>query len=160
MRPVPGTVATYCNMVALPLAGIRLSCGLWAVVSGEAWRGGFGKTTLAGVDRLDQLFARSLREIQAHAGEPAQTETGGFLINEAAQLLAALRLWAQTQFRSDQAVRDMLEALDEAALERVAADLRALSSTDSRAAGGTLTATMRLPREQLMAIASYALRAL
>lgn len=54
----------------------------------------------------------------------------------------------------------MLEALDEAALERVAADLRALSSTDSRAAGGTVTATMRLPREQLMAIASYALRAL
>jgi len=105
------------------------------------------------VDRLDQLFARSLREIQAHAGEPAQTETGGFLINEAAQLLAAMRLWAQTQFRSDQAVRDMLEALDEAALERVAADLRALSSTDSRAAGGTVTATMRLPREQLMAIA-------
>ena len=147
-------------MVALPLAGIRLSCGLWAVVSGEAWRGGFGKTTLAGVDRLDQLFARSLREIQAHAGEPAQTETGGFLINEAAQLLAALRLWAQTRYRSDQAVRDMLEALDEAALERVAADLRALSSTDSRAAGGTVTATMRLPREQLMAIASYALRAL
>ena len=147
-------------MVALPLAGIRLSCGLWAVVSGEAWRGGFGKTTLAGVDRLDQLFARSLREIEAHAGELAQTETGSFLVNEAAQLLAALRLWAQTQFRSDQAVRDMLEALDEAALERVAADLRALSSTDSRAAGGTLTATMRLPREQLMAIASYALRAL
>jgi len=100
------------------------------------------------VDRLDQLFARSLREIQAHAGEPAQTETGGFLINEAAQLLAAMRLWAQTQYRSDQAVRDMLEALDEAALERVAADLR------------TVTATMRLPREQLMAIASYALRAL
>jgi len=46
------------------------------------------------------------------------------------------------------------------ALERVAADLRALSSTDARAAGGTVTATMRLPREQLMAIASYALRAL
>jgi hypothetical protein len=112
------------------------------------------------VDRLDQLFARSLREIQAHVGDPAQTETGGFLINEAAQLLAALRLWAQTQYRSDQAVRDMLEALDEAALERVAADLRALSNTDARAAGETVTATMRLPRKQLMAIASYALRAL
>ena len=44
------------------------------------------------MDRLDQLFARSLREIQAHAGELAETETGGFLVNEAAQLLAALRL--------------------------------------------------------------------
>ena len=60
-----------------------------------------GKGTLDGVDRLDQLFARSLREIEAHAGELAQTEAGGFLINEAAQLLAALRLWAQTQYRSD-----------------------------------------------------------
>ena len=90
----------------------------------------------------------------------AETETGSFLVNEAAQLLAALRLWAQTQYRSDQAVRDMLEALDEPALERVAADLRALSSADARAAGGTVTATMRLPREQLMAIASYGLRAL
>jgi hypothetical protein len=68
----------------------RSAFGRWS--QEKAWRGGFGKTTLAGVDRLDQLFARSLREIQAHAGEPAQTETGGFLINEAAQLLAALRL--------------------------------------------------------------------
>ena len=147
-------------MVALPLAVVvhLVAFGRWC--QEKAWRGGFGKTTLVGVDRLDQLFARSLREIQAHAGEPAQTETGGFLINEAAQLLAALRLWAQTRYRSDQAVRDMLEALDEAALERVAVDLRALSSTDARAAGGTVTATMRLPREQLMAIASYGLRAL
>jgi hypothetical protein len=112
------------------------------------------------VDRLDQLFALSLREIAAHAGELAQTEAGGFLINEAAQLLAALRLWVQTQYRSDQAVRDVLEALDEAALEAVADDLRALSGRDARAASGTVTATMRLPRQQLVAIASYALRAL
>ena len=112
------------------------------------------------MDRLDQLFARSLREIQAHAGEPAQTETGGFLINEAAQLLAALRLWAQTQYRSDQAVREILEAVDEVALDGVADDLRAQGGRDARSASGTVTATVRLPREQLTAIASYALRAL
>jgi hypothetical protein len=112
------------------------------------------------VDRLDQLFARSLREIEAHAGELARTETGGFLVNEAAQLLAALRLWAQTQYRSDQAVRDILEAVDEVFLERVADDLRALGGRDARAASGTVAAAMRLPREHLMAIASYALRAL
>jgi hypothetical protein len=106
------------------------------------------------VDRLDQLFARSLREIQAHAGELAQTETGGFFINEAAQLLAASRLWAQTRYRSGQAVREMLEALDEAALQGVADDLRALSSTDARAASGTVTDIVRLPPEQLMAVAS------
>lgn len=112
------------------------------------------------MDRLDQLFARSLREIEAHVGELAQTETGGFLINEAAQLLAALRLWAQTQYRSDQAVRDILEAVDDVVFHGVADDLRALGGRDARAASGTVAATMRLPREQLMAIASYALRAL
>ena len=124
------------------------------------WWGSFGKGTLDGVDRLDQLFARSLREIEARAGELAQTETGGFLINEAAQLLAALRLWAQTQYRSDQAVREILEAVDEVALDGVADDLRAQGGRDARAASGTVTATVRLPREQLTAIASYALRAL
>jgi hypothetical protein len=112
-----------------------------------------------GVDRLDQLFARSLREIQAHAGELAETETGSFLVNEAAQLLAALRLWAQIQYRSDQVVRQILEAVDAVSLEQVADDLRALGGRDARAASGTVTATIRLPSEQLMAIASYALRA-
>jgi len=58
----------------------------------KAWCGSMDKGTLDGVDRLDQLFARSLREIEAHAGELAQTETGSFLVNEAAQLLAALRI--------------------------------------------------------------------
>ena len=48
------------------------------------------------MDRLDQLFARSQREIEAHAEESADTEAGRYFINEAAQLLAALRLWAQS----------------------------------------------------------------
>jgi len=111
------------------------------------------------VDRLDQLFARSLREVEAHAGELAATETGSFLVTEAAQLLAALRLWAQIQYRSDQVVREILEAVDAVVLERVADDLRAVGGRDARAASGTVTATIRLPGEQLMAIASYALRA-
>jgi hypothetical protein len=112
------------------------------------------------VDRLDQLFARSLREIEAHSGELTETETGSFLINEAAQLLAALRLWAQIQYRSDQVVREVLEAVDAISLENVADALRALGGRDARTASGTLRATIRLPREQLMTIASYALRAL
>jgi hypothetical protein len=112
------------------------------------------------VDRLHQLFARSLREIQAHAGEPAQTETVGFLDNEAAQLLAALRLWAQTQYRSDQAVREHPRDRRRGLLEGVADDLRTLGGRDARAAGGTVTATVGLPREHLIASASYALQAL
>jgi hypothetical protein len=112
------------------------------------------------VDRLDQLFARSLREIEAHAGELAQTDAGGFLINEAAQLLAALRLWARSQYRSDRAIRDILEAVDEVSLMSLIDDLGALGGRDSQAARGTLTAAVKLPREHLSALASYALRAL
>jgi hypothetical protein len=42
----------------------------------------------------------------------------------------------------------------------VADELRALGGRDPRAASGTIKATMRLPEQQLMAIASYALQAL
>ena len=48
------------------------------------------------MDRLDQLFARSKREIEAHTGELGDIGTGRYFIDEAAQLLSALRLWAQT----------------------------------------------------------------
>ena len=57
------------------------------------------------MDQLHQLFARSLREIEAHASELAETETGRYFINEAAQLLAALRLWAQHHYRSGEPPR-------------------------------------------------------
>ena len=43
------------------------------------------------MDRLDQLFARSQREIEAHTDELGDTGTGRYFIDEAAQLLAALR---------------------------------------------------------------------
>jgi hypothetical protein len=43
------------------------------------------------VDRLDQLYARSRREIEAHTDELGDTSTGRNFIDEAAQLLSALR---------------------------------------------------------------------
>jgi hypothetical protein len=76
------------------------------------------------VDRLDQLFARSKREIEAHTDELGDTSTGRYFIDEAAQLLSALRLWAQNRYRSDQVVRDILEAGDVVALREVAHKLR------------------------------------
>ena len=62
------------------------------------------------VGALDQLFSRSRREIEAHATELVDNETGRHFITLAAELLAALRLWAQRQYRSDQAVRELLLA--------------------------------------------------
>ena len=111
------------------------------------------------MDQLHQLFAWSLREIEAHASELAETETGRYFINEVAQLLAALRLWAQHHYRSDQVVREILETVDLVTLHEVATELRSVGGIDARTASGTIAEMVRLPSGQLMAIASCALRA-
>jgi hypothetical protein len=112
------------------------------------------------VDRLDQLFARSQREIEAHSDDLGDTETGRYFIDEAAHLLAALRLWAQNQYRSDQVVKDILEKVDVVALRAVARELREMTGRDAKTASGTVAMMTKMPSGQLLAIASYALRAL
>ena len=79
------------------------------------------------MDRLHQLFARSLREIEAHASELAETETGADTIYEAGQLLAALRLWAQSLYRPDAVVGGDPRVLGPVTLRAVAAELRRTS---------------------------------
>ena len=112
------------------------------------------------MDRLHQLYARSLREIQAHAGQMADMETGRYFIDEAAHLLAALRLWAQSEYRTEQAVREILQTLDAAALRDLAGQVRGIGTRDAKTASGTLSAMAGLPSTQLQAIAAYALHAL
>jgi hypothetical protein len=112
------------------------------------------------VDRLDQLFARSLREIQAHSTELAETETGRYLVDDAARLLAALRLWAQNHYRSDEVVREILETPNLATLAEVAGQLRQTAGVDAVAARRTVTEIVRFTSGPLLAIASCALRAL
>jgi hypothetical protein len=112
------------------------------------------------VDRLDQLFARSTREIEAHIAELGDTGTGRYFIDEAAQLLSALRLWAQNQYRSDHVVRDMLEAGDVVALRKVARELRQMGTADAETASWTIAGMTNKSSGELMAIAAYALRAL
>ncbi len=112
------------------------------------------------MDRLDQLFARSKREIEAHTDELGDTSTGRYFIDEAAQLLSALRLWAQNQYRSDQVVRDILEAGDIVALREVAHELRQMGTADAETASWTIAGMTNKSSGELMAIAAYALRAL
>jgi hypothetical protein len=101
-----------------------------------------------------------MREIEAHTDELGDTDTGRYFIDEAAQLLAALRLWAQSQYRADQVVRDILEQGDVLALQDVAQELRAMGTRDGEAAGGVVARITNRSSGELMAVAAYALRAL
>ena len=112
------------------------------------------------MDRLDQLVARSQREIEAHANELGDTDTGRYFINEASHLLAALRLWAQSQYRTDHVVRDILEAGDVVALHDVSRELQEIGTHDGQAAGWSITTMTNRSSGELMTIGSYALRAL
>jgi hypothetical protein len=112
------------------------------------------------MDRLAQLRARSRHEIEAHEGDLDSTETGRYFIGEASELLAALRLWVQSQYRSDQVVREILEAGDAGALGGVARHLEELGTTDGWAASESVALISNRPSGELMAIAGYALRAM
>ena len=112
------------------------------------------------VDRLQQLRARSRHEIDAHAGDLRDTEPGRYFIDEATELLAALRLWAESQFRTDQAVRLLLEAADAGALDGVARELLELGTPEEQTAGRTIVEIANRSSGELMTIAGYALRAL
>jgi hypothetical protein len=112
------------------------------------------------VDRLQQLRTRSRHEIDAHAGDLRDTEPGRYFIDEATELLAALRLWAESQFRTDQAVRVLLEAGGTGALNGVARELLELGTPEEQTAGRTIVEIASRPSGELLAIAAYALRAL
>jgi hypothetical protein len=112
------------------------------------------------MDRLDQLRARSRDEIAAHAGDLDKTDTGRYVMGEASELLAALRLWALSQYRTDQAVRLVLEAGDAGVLNGVARELLELGTPEEQTAGRTIVEIARRSSGELMATAAYALRAL
>ena len=112
------------------------------------------------MNRLDQLLARSRREIEAHTYDVINTETSRYFILEAAHLLAALRLWSQSLYRSDEVIQEVLEAGDVTALRDVSAQLRGMGGRDAKTARATVAAMAMLPSAQLQAIASHALRAM
>ena len=112
------------------------------------------------MDRLDQLRARSRHEIEAHLGDLAKTETGRFFIDEATELLTALRLWAQSQYRTDQVIREVLEAGDVVALNDIARELQEAGTRDGQTASRSVAEIASRPSGELQAVASFALRAL
>jgi hypothetical protein len=112
------------------------------------------------VDHLQQLRTRSRHEIDAHAGDLGDTEPGRYFIDEATELLAALRLWAESQFRTDQEVRELLKLADVVALNTIARQLEELGTPEGHTASRSVALIAGRPSGELMATAGYALRAL
>jgi hypothetical protein len=112
------------------------------------------------MDRLDQLLARSQREIEAHTDDLINTDTGRYFIIEASLLLAGLRLWAQIHNQTDHAVREVLEDGDVVVFDGVARELRATRTLDGRVAGRSVASIANRSTGELTAVAAYALRAL
>ena len=67
---------------------------------------------------------------------------------------------AQAQYRSDQVVREILEAGDGTALQQVARELRLMKNREATVASWPVEAIAKWAAEQRTAVSSYALRAL
>ena len=114
----------------------------------------------AAVENLNQLVVRSTREIEAHTSELGLLETKRYFIDQAAQLVAALRLWAQSHDRSDQVVREIIEAVDISALRVAAHELREMGTPDAKTASWTIALNTNRTAHDLLIIATTALPAL
>jgi hypothetical protein len=74
--------------------------------------------------------------------------------------LAALRLWAPSQYRTDHVVRDIRKAGDVVALHDVSRELQEIGTHDGQEVGWSITTITNRSSGELMTIGSYALRAL
>ena len=88
----------------------------------------------AEVESLEQLVARSTREIEACTSEIGLHLANRYFIDQTAQLIGALRLWAESRSQSDNTIGEMLKNLDISALRDAAYRLREMATADAKAA--------------------------
>jgi hypothetical protein len=111
-------------------------------------------------DSLEQLLARSMRDVEASTSELGLQLDNRYFIDQAAQLIAALRLWADSHSQSDEAIVQMLKNLDISALRDAAYRLRELATADAKVAGWTIDLNTHRTSGELFTIAVIAAAAL
>jgi hypothetical protein len=112
------------------------------------------------MESLEQLIARSTRDITCRASEIGLQLTSRYFIDQAAQLVAALRLWAETYSQPNQAIVNMLSTLDILALRDAAHQLREMATADAKTASWTIELNTNRASRELLAIAVLAVAAL
>ena len=111
------------------------------------------QANVAQTESMEQLIARSTRDITARVSEIGLQVTSRYFIDQAAQLVAALRLWAEACSQSDQSIVSMLNTLDIPALRDAAHQLREMAIADAKTASWTIELNTNRASRELLAIA-------
>jgi hypothetical protein len=100
------------------------------------------------VATLQELTEQAEQDIRAHVRSEASDETEYF-VSQAADLLAALRLWADTQQRTDTDVRSLVVAADATVLKHIATELAQGGGDDALEASRRLEGIAYGPSDRL-----------
>jgi hypothetical protein len=112
--------------------------------------------TLLTVATFDELREQAKQEISGQP-RPLAEDTDG--VEQAADLLAALRLWANTQQRTDADVREAVDLASGTTLKNIATELEEGGGDDALEASRRLEGIAYSPSERLSEIFEFAQRA-
>jgi hypothetical protein len=100
------------------------------------------------VATFDELRQQAEQEIIGEGRSPASDD----FVRQAADLIAALRLWAAAQHRTEDDVREVVEVASETMLKNIAPELREGGGDDAVEASRRLDAIAYAPSERLSEI--------
>jgi hypothetical protein len=112
------------------------------------------------MDSLYQLLDQSQREISAAPRDDSTDDYDHYFIDRGADLLASLRLLAQSRFEDDAAVRTMLTHADGPVLAEASRALEEQGTDDGFTAARLVDGIANTPQPELMGIVVYALKPL
>lgn len=106
---------------------------------------------------FDELRVQAEQEIRGQGRSLASDDTD--FVQQAADLLAALRLWANTHQRTEDDVREAVEVASGTMLKNIATELREGGGDDALEASRRLEGIAYSPSERLNEIFEFAQRA-
>jgi hypothetical protein len=111
------------------------------------------------VATLQELTEQAEQDIRAHVRSEASDETDYF-VSQAADLLAALRLWADTQQRTDADVRSLVDSGNATMLKNIATELAQGGGDDALEASRRLEGIAYGPSDRVSETFDFAQRGL
>jgi hypothetical protein len=111
------------------------------------------------VATLQELTEQAEQDIRANTRTEASDDTNYF-VSQAADLLAALRLWADTQQRTDADIRSLVVSENTTMLKNIATELAEGGGDDALEASRRLEGIAYAPSERLSETFNFAQKGL